>query len=323
MSEPRVLIVRFSAIGDCIMSAWAVTGIRLAYPKAYIAWAVQSQFASVIDTDRMVDLCHELPRERWKSQRWSPATWREQVVAYTLLRRHKFDYGFDFHGHSKTALLLRLANPRQRVSSSATDRFVRMLNPVRDDENLPQHEVERNISLVNSLLPITEPEKPYLPTFRHAVPELERATESGQVITIQTGTSAKWKIYPAELWSEVAELLAKPNRTIIALGGPTDPVIEHPDVQNFVGKCDLSSAFAAVADSTVHVAADTGTGHAAAAFGVPTVSLFGPTDPARYAPWSPLNTVLRNGKRAKSIPPSDVAAAVENSLQGVARAHSN
>ena len=322
MSEPRVLIVRFSAIGDCIISSWAVTAIRLAYPKAYIAWAVQSQFAGVINTDRMVDLCHKLPRAKWKTQRWSPATWREQVIAYTRLRRYKFDFGFDFHGHSKTALLLRLANPRQRVSSSATDRFVRILNPVIGEDNLPRHEVQRNISLVNSFLPITEPEKPFLPTFRHTLPELQHATKSGQVITIQTGTSARWKIYPVELWRDVAELLARPNRTIIALGGPGEPVIDHPDVQNFVGKCDLSSAFAAVADSAVHVAADTGTGHAAAAFGVPTVSLFGPTDPTRYAPWSPLNTVLRNGKRAKTIPPCDVAEAVENALQGVASAHS-
>ena len=322
MSEPRVLIVRFSAIGDCIMSAWAVTGIRVAYPEAYIAWAVQSQFAGVIDTDCMVDHCHKLPRAKWKTQRWSPATWREQVIAYTRLRRYRFDYGFDFQGHSKTALCLRLADPTQRISSVATDRFARILNPISDDENLPLHEVERSVRLVNSLLPIEEPDKPYMPAFEHALPELNLATESGQIVTIQTGTSEERKNYPRDLWSAVVDLLAKPNRTIIALGGPTDPVIEHPEVQNFVAKCDLSSALAAIAASAVHVAADTGTGHAAAAFGVPTVSLFGPTDPARFAPWSPVNTVLCNGKKTANVPPCEVAAAVENSLQEVARAHS-
>ncbi|MBC8063619.1 MAG: hypothetical protein H7Y17_02220, partial [Chlorobia bacterium] len=38
----------------------------------------------------------------------------------------------------------------------------------------------------------------------------------------------------------------------------------------------------AVAHSTIHLAADTGTGHMAAAFGVPFVSVFGPTDPKLF-----------------------------------------
>ena len=100
MSSPRVLIVRFSAIGDCIMAAWPVSSIRKAWPDSWIAWAVQMRCSPVVDTATLVDSRHIFPRERWKRSGWSPAVWREQLVAYSRLRRQRLDYGFDFQGHS-------------------------------------------------------------------------------------------------------------------------------------------------------------------------------------------------------------------------------
>ena len=66
----------------------------------------------------------------------------------------------------------------------------------------------------------------------------------------------------------------------------------------------------------LHLAADTGTGHAASAYGTPVVSVFGPTDPALYRPWGGRSTMLRNGDDTACVSSGEVAAAAHELLAG-------
>jgi ADP-heptose:LPS heptosyltransferase len=66
------------------------------------------------------------------------------------------------------------------------------------------------------------------------------------------------------------------------------------------------------------VANDSGTGHMLAAAGVPLISLFGPTAPEKFAPYSNTLTVIRaqayGGEQMAAIPLDPVADAVERAL---------
>jgi ADP-heptose:LPS heptosyltransferase len=64
----------------------------------------------------------------------------------------------------------------------------------------------------------------------------------------------------------------------------------------------------------LHLAADTGTGHIAAAYGVPFVSVFGPTDPKLFRPYSDEGVVLRASDRAGDVEPAQILAAAEGLL---------
>ena len=67
----------------------------------------------------------------------------------------------------------------------------------------------------------------------------------------------------------------------------------------------------ASAGARVFVGNDSGPTHLAAATGAPTVALFGPTDPRRFAPRGPAVTVLARPPPAE-LPVDDVLKAVEN-----------
>jgi len=73
----------------------------------------------------------------------------------------------------------------------------------------------------------------------------------------------------------------------------------------------------------VIVANDSGTGHLFGAAGRPIVSLFGPTDPRRWAPFAPLRKTLWapefGGEAMECIPPQAVLAAVEEILAQMGR----
>ncbi len=315
--SPSVLLVRYSAIGDCIMLAWAATAIRLAWPKARIVWAVQRRCAPAIDEGRLADARHIIEREAWKKRRFSPATWREELRSYLALRKQRFDIGLDFQGHSKTALCLRLAAPKVRLASRATDVFARSLNPVPRLKPRSKHEVDLNYALIREVGEFDEAEAPILPPLTEPRAKVRKLfADSRPMATIQMGAGHPDKGYPAAYWGAVAAGLLEAGYGVTAIGGPGDPGLECKGANNLVGRCDLETSLAAVAESDLHLAADTGTGHAAAAFGVPAVAVFGPTDPERYRPWSPRTVVLRNGPNPASVSPKEVLEAAFSLMEG-------
>ena len=309
--RPRVLIARFSAIGDCVMAAHAATAIRLRFPNAHLVWAVEPRCAEVLDTDRLLDEIVLFPRDEWKKQRSHPATWMDQMRRYLSLRRFRFDWALDLQGHSKTALCVRLSGAKRRLAVRPTDAFAKMLNPVSVRSRTPEHWVERHMALLNELGEFPTPERPLMPQL---FDERGSVSVSGgrPLVTLSLASSSEAKRYPVEKWRLIARKLAQEGFEVVAVGGPGDPSLglKGDTAQDLVGKTTLRQTMAAIQMSAVHVSADTGTGHIAAAYGVPVVSLFGPSNPDRFRPYTRVGVVLRNGTDPGEINPDDVLQAV-------------
>jgi ADP-heptose:LPS heptosyltransferase len=300
----NVLIVRFSAIGDCVMSAWAATAIRQRYPNANLVWAAESRCAPVIDRHKLASLVAEFPRDRWKRARWSPNTWREQMAAFARLRSIRFDVGFDLQGHSKTAVCLRLANPSQRFAARATDALAAKLNPVVPGREEGSHTVDWNHRVISAYEPFDRPEGPIMPPIS--------GPKEGRLATISVSAGQPEKAYPLELWRHVANGLLSDGWRVEFLGGSNDPHIQLEGALDSVGMLPLGETMKRVAQSGVHLAADTGTGHMAAAYGVPVVSVFGPMDPREFRPYTDRGVVLREGRNPASVEPERVLEAARS-----------
>jgi len=283
VSDPRkVLVVRFSAIGDCVMTAFAVTAIRRQWPNAEIVWAVQREPATVVATPELVDRVAIFNRKQWKQSRWKPATWRAQLSSWLDLRKEKFDIGFDFQGHSKTAIAMRLAAPRRRYSARATDALSRALTP--PVTITAEHQVDKELEFVRHAGVDQAVERPIMPDLAPEVAALRHSLGASSLVTISTGAGWPDKIYPASHWEAVAAGLIADGHTVMTLGAPGEPRLENPDVQDRVGRFSLREAMVATAASDLHLSVDTGSGHIAAAYGVPVVTLFSRHGPERYLP---------------------------------------
>jgi ADP-heptose:LPS heptosyltransferase len=291
------------------MAAWAATAIRRRYPDGFLCWAVESRCAAVVNRKQLVTQAAEFPRDRWKRKRWSPATWREQVHLYARLRGLKFDYGLDLQGHSKTALCLRLAKPKQRVAARATDSLARRLNPVYGEKPEALHTVEWNHEVLRSLGEFELPIRPLMPLRDDAWEAARAHLGEGRLASISVSAGQPDKAYPADRWREVASQLVQDGFQVVFLGGPTDSPIEVPGTLDLVRKLPLDQTMAVVAHSTLHLAGDTGSGHMAAAYGVPVVSVFGPTNPDVYRPYTDLGIVLREGRDTSNVPAERVIEA--------------
>ena len=116
-------------------------------------------------------------------------------------------------------------------------------------------------------------------------------------IAVHPGSGGKWKCWPAQQFAELAARLQVP---VLLVEGPADAdacrefaeaLASSVPVARATG-VSLSRLAALLAESRGYVGNDSGVSHLAAALGVPTVAVFGPTDPAVWAPLGPKVSVV-------------------------------
>ncbi len=307
MSAPSLLIVRFAAIGDCVMAAWAATAYRSKFPEGRLVWAVEKRCRPVVEEGRLVTSIAEFPRDKWKANRWSPATWADQLRTYGALRKEKFDWGVDLNGHSKSALALRIAKPSKRIAVEPTDAFAKRLNPILSAGPEGEHTVEINHRALSTFDRFEIPKRPVMPGD-------DSIEGEPKLVTISVGAGSLQKMWPADRWQAVGSALISLGYEVALLGGPDDPKVDLPGARDYVAKLPLAMTMQLVSKSTLHLAADTGTGHMAAAFGVPVISIFGPTNAGKYRPFTDAGRVLQKGPTTADVSVEDVLSAARNFL---------
>ena len=118
------------------------------------------------------------------------------------------------------------------------------------------------------------------------------------ILLIHPGSGSRWKCVNPDVLALAMEQFQLEDIHPLILEGPADRESVAglsklvPAVPVIAGG-DLSILACLLTRSVLYVGNDSGTTHLAALLAVPTVALFGPTDPKRWAPRGPHVTVLR------------------------------
>jgi heptosyltransferase-2 len=157
-----------------------------------------------------------------------------------------------------------------------------------------------------------------------AIREAERLWGDGDTgvrIAVHPGSGSPSKNWPAGRWCALLERIGAeiPHARILVLGGEAD----GPALERLRGKgpwrChtpgDLTATAALLAQADRFLGHDSGIGHLAAVMGTRALLLFGPTDPAVWAPPTPRAEVLRSETgRMEDIPVDEVWQAARRFL---------
>jgi ADP-heptose:LPS heptosyltransferase len=100
------------------------------------------------------------------------------------------------------------------------------------------------------------------------------------------------KRWPSHQFIELTTTLERDGVAVLLSGGPGDVELATqvanragiPASRILAGRADIGALAAVLRRATVYVGPDTGVSHIAAAVGVPTIAIFGPTNPRRYRP---------------------------------------
>ena len=116
-----------------------------------------------------------------------------------------------------------------------------------------------------------------------------RGISAGDAIVLQPGAGSPVKVWPG--FVALARRLRDTGRPLVALAGPADHAVVRSLLDAGVVRDDsvardwtLPEIAALLGHARAAVGNDSGPTHLAAAVGCPTVAIFGPTDPAVWAP---------------------------------------
>ncbi len=116
-----------------------------------------------------------------------------------------------------------------------------------------------------------------------------------QVALVHPTPRNRYKRWAIPLWQALVRGLQARGLTVVLSGGPGEEEATYvaairqgrgcEAAIDLAGKLSLGEVADLMRASALFVGPDTGTAHLAAATGVPTIALFGPTDPKRWGPW--------------------------------------
>ncbi len=287
----RILIVRVGAMGDVLHALPAVAALRAARPDWPIDWVVDERWQPLLtaNTPAEVRTSIPVPIKSWKQHPISRAT-LQSLLSFKKLRG-EYDLVVDMQGTLRSAAIGRLAggsvltgytDPRESLAASLYSRKI---------QREGTHVVEQGANLLGTACGLTlSPTNPQLP---HSEWADTWATEliAGRHIAI-LAPRAGWaaKQWPAERFGHLAQHLRNRGYTCLINAPTKDDTLSQAVVAASDGAaetivCNVAGLIALVRRSKLFIGGDSGPTHLAAALGVPTVALFGPTNPARNGPW--------------------------------------
>lgn len=282
----RVLLVKLSSLGDVVHTYPAVTDAVRAIPGLELDWVVDEAFAPLARLHPGIRNAIALPIRRMKKK--PRDTFAEMKDAAGMLRGGGYDLLIDAQGLMKSALVGVFSGVTPRhgfAKGSARETMATWFYQVGHDIPETEHMVTRIRKLFAQSLsypmPASAADAGLVPDFANQ----GIRTRSGDGIVLIHGTSWATKTWTVEGWRGVAERCGAAGLKVkLFAHGATEMeraariAAGLPNVEQ-VPTGGLETIIPVIANAAGVVTVDTGLGHLAAAFGIPTIGLYGPTNP--------------------------------------------
>ena len=299
---PNILVLRGGALGDFIVTLPALAALRQQWPDATLTFVGHAAAAELGRRQGLIDHICSQHESRWSALYKAavlPDELRRWLATFDVAVNFWPDPDGELQRHFPLGAAQRFVTaPAMPVLAPAAARYCAALRPLGIDAS--ECFFRFNLGTQNAAaLPNPGP----------------------TAIAVHPGSGSHRKNWPAERWIELVESLDTPvvfvlgeaeaeawssawlRRTQLARRIQAGSVrvaanLPLPDLADQLSSC------------RVFLGHDSGVSHLAAACGVPCVLLFGPTDPAMWAPPAPHVRVIRHGNDLAAISIDDVRAAI-------------
>jgi heptosyltransferase-2 len=279
-----VLVLRFSAVGDVVLTSPAIDALRAAWPEARIVYAVKERLAHLVRHNPAVDEVIALGdgegplsyARRLRAARPTAVLDLHGKVRSRILRAllpgvpkvvwHKRDF--------RDTLMVKLALRPYHASMLFADRYHAAVEEL-VGRSLPKGRLryflgpddvaEATVSLRAAGLDLARP-----------------------LLGLSPGANWETKRWPAERFAGLARRALRQGMQVAVQGSASEAPLGQlvsqlaPGTVDLCGKLDLRALGGFISRCAAFVANDSGPMHMARALGVPTLAVFGSTDPAMF-----------------------------------------
>jgi heptosyltransferase-2 len=300
----RILVRGTNWIGDAVMSEPALSAIRQAFPKAEITLLVKPAVAELFQQHPAIDhICvyEHRGRHAGLSGKWALGA---------ELRRGRFDLAILFQNAFEAALLTFLAGIPRRYGYGTDGRGFLLSDSIRvPDPTTLGHQTQYYVQLLRPLGVTPSPTAPRLFVSEAEEDAMrQRLADAGiqateRLIGVNPGsTYGGAKRWLPERFAEAADRIVERLEGRVVIVGATgeealgQAIAEKMRTKPVVlsGRTSIRELMAVIKGCRFFVTNDTGPMHIAAAFGVPIVAVFGPTDSRTTSPFGEGHQIVRH-----------------------------
>jgi heptosyltransferase-2 len=297
----RVLVKAVNWLGDVVMSLPALRAVRRACPDARLAVLIKAELASFFDGARWID---EVIPYRVGTGLAGLAD-RRRIVQE--IRARRFDLAVVFPRSVASALWVALAGVPRRVGFSAQARGWLLTDRARlPNEVAARHQAEWYLHLVGTLLGASgsrddvapDVHEPHRARMRAWLAAHRRRPDAPLIALAPAAAYGPAKEWPAAHWTALIDALAARDGTeCVLVGAPAErprcaEIAAASGALVAAGETSVGELLALLSLCNAFAGNDSGSMHVAAALGLPTVGLFGSTNPDRTSPLGPRTRVI-------------------------------
>jgi heptosyltransferase-2 len=308
----KIVIIGAIGIGNLILFSGMLRRIRKIFPQARITILVlKESFKPLYENDSNVDEIIVLDVDKTKSL-------QDKLRFLFMVRRKRYDVCITTFPSNRIEynVLAFLIGARYRIAHNYATKQLKTLSFLQNIRILVDtglHDGEQNCNLLRAfgVEPSEEDKNLYISIGEeaHRIAQdyiKQRNLEEKMLIGMHPGSSAergmhlkRWSIQNFALLNDW--LFETYNAVILLFGGVEEAPLRQEIISLATHKpiaiegLDFLSTAAIIGRCTLFISSDSGLMHVSSVMGVPTIALFGPTDPGRTRPYGAKHIVVRTG----------------------------
>jgi heptosyltransferase-2 len=302
----RILIKAVNWLGDVVMTLPAMRAIRRAFPDAHLAVLIKRELASFFDGDHRLD--EVIPYS--VARGFGGLNDRLKIVSE--LRSHRFDLAVLMPNSFESALWVTAAGIPRRAGYTLDARGAMLTHkatPPRDA--LEGHQSRYWLAMIRETLGLEadtndlaiSPDASHVATMREWLRTRRRRANSPLIAIAPAAAYGPAKEWLAKKFAAVIDALAESVGAECVLVGAPSERAKCEEVASLAlassgaivsaGETSIGELIALLSISSGFVGNDSGCMHVAGALGIPTVAIFGSTNPVRTGPAGARSRVIR------------------------------
>jgi ADP-heptose:LPS heptosyltransferase len=274
---PKILIIRFSSIGDIVLTTPVVRCIKQQLPGAEVHYLTKRSFSGIPASNPGISKVYSISRDV------------AEVIGQ--LKKERYDHVIDLHNNIRSAQVkMKLGRPSSTFRKLNLKKW--LLVNLKWDLMPPLHVVDRYMEAVKGLGVVNDekgldyfiPAEDEVKVSELGLCDGDGTSTHGPYIAFVVGAKHNTKQLPVE---KIISICKKIKQPVVLLGGSEDAEngerissAAGANVLNACGRYNLNQSASLVRQAAKVITHDTGLMHIASAFGKEIISVWGNTVPA-------------------------------------------
>ena len=281
----KILIVRTDRLGDVILSTPVISNLKIAFPKAHIAFMCRPYTEQALVGNPHLD--EVIVYDKYGKDKGFFST----IKFSFFLRKKKFDWVIVLHPTNRAHLLAFLAGIPVRIGWDKDFGFLLTKKLCHTKSQGKKHELDYSLDVLKSLDVSIKEKGTYFPLNKKAENTVGKLLKSkglgseDKFVVIHPSASCVSKRWPIEYFKELIELLKKSfSLKIVVVTSESEKAFAqelagNTEVIDFRGRLDISELGVLLKKAALFISNDSGPVHIAASLDTPVISIFGRKDP--------------------------------------------